>query len=169
MATPIWFVMLACLGALYVIAVSSRLLVFLSFCLQAAHNFLDCIDLTAALSSSANDGITLLLQACSVTTTARPHRPLPRRPNVGERRRQPNGATSSLTTSTSTIATTATRRRDLEPDDLNLHSVLEPDDLGLNLDNLHSVKVRRWQPDARAGGDGNPTHRRAVTQHAGRQ
>jgi hypothetical protein len=74
-------------------------------------------------------------------------------------------------TSTSTTVTTATRRRDLEPDDLNLHSVLEPDDLGLNLDldNLHNVKVRRWQPDARAGGDGNPTHRWVVTQHAGRQ
>jgi ABC-type transport system involved in multi-copper enzyme maturation permease subunit len=34
MATPIWFVMLACLGALYVASVISRLLAFLSLCLR---------------------------------------------------------------------------------------------------------------------------------------
>jgi 17beta-estradiol 17-dehydrogenase / very-long-chain 3-oxoacyl-CoA reductase len=39
MATPIWFVMLACLGALYVAAVSSRLLAFLLLCLRQPKDF----------------------------------------------------------------------------------------------------------------------------------
>ncbi|GJN28957.1 hypothetical protein PR202_gb17136 [Eleusine coracana subsp. coracana] len=42
MATPVWFILLACLGALYVAAVCSRLFAYLALCLHRPKDFRRC-------------------------------------------------------------------------------------------------------------------------------